>query len=109
MSSTSRNHCDTTWADRMLGPLDVHQDLPLKHDESLVLVRVGMKRRRLASRHPVLEQHERPVGLLSGRLHSPHTSTGKPAALSLSIPADDRHCSAHYSLLLSRALSALDP
>src|SRR5918998_1279270 len=58
VSSTARNHCDTTWAYRMLGPLDVHQDLPLKHYESLVLVRMGVKRRRLASRHPILEQNE---------------------------------------------------
>src|SRR5215207_1804709 len=101
MPSTARNHRDTTLSDRVVGPLDVHQDLPLKHDESLVLVRVGVKRRRLASGHPVLDQRERLVGLLGGRLHGPQTSAGKPAALALSLPSDDRPCSTHPFLLLS--------
>jgi hypothetical protein len=108
MTRTARNHCDTARSDQMLGSLDVHQDLSLEHDKSLVLVRVGVKRSRLAFWHPVLEQHERPVGLLGSRLHGPHASTGKPAAFSLSILTDDRHCSAHYSPLLSRAFRALD-
>src|SRR5687768_13333224 len=97
MRNPAWSHRNATRSDQMLGPLDVYQDLPLKHDESLVLVRMGVKRCRLASRHPILEQNECPVGLLSGRLPDVYTSAGKPEALSLSSPADDRHCSAHYS------------
>jgi hypothetical protein len=91
----------------MLGPLDVHQDLSLKHDESLVLVRMGVKRRSLASHHPVLDQRERSVSLFSSRLDGPQTSAGKPAPLSLSLPADDRYRSVHHSLLLARSFGTL--
>src|SRR5918997_7104878 len=100
MRSAARSHRNTARPKTMLSLLRIEQDLPFEHDYGLVQVWVGVKRGRLALRHPVLEQYERPVGLLSGCLHDVHTSAGKPAALALSLPADDRHCSSAHSLLL---------
>src|SRR3712207_8849185 len=90
MPSTAWNHRDTARANRMLGPLDVHQYLPLEHDEGLVLMRGGVKRRCLASRHPILEQNESAPGLLGGCLHHPHTFPGQPAVVALLLPPEDR-------------------
>ena len=95
MSVAARSHRNTMWPNPMLSALSVDQDLPLKHDQSLVQVRVGVKRGRLASRHPILKQNERPVGLLGGGLPDVHSSAGEPAELALSLLADDRYCSAY--------------
>src|ERR687896_170071 len=107
MWSTAQSYRNTPRANSMLTPLSVDQDLSLKHDYGLVHVWVSVKRGRLAPRHLVLEQDERPVSLFSGRLHGPQTSAGKPEALALSLPSDDRPCSAHCLLHLPRAFSAL--
>src|SRR5215210_5822983 len=111
MWSTAQSYRNTTRANPMLNPLSVDQDLPLEDDQSFVHVWVSVKRGRLAPRHLVLPQRERPVGLLRGGLHGPQTSAGKPEVLAFPLPADDRLCSAHSLLLLSlsRAFSALGP
>src|ERR687889_2091451 len=101
MRIAARSHRNTMRPHSMLSALSVDQDLSLEHDQSLVYVWMGVKRSRLALRHPVFHQDERSVGLLSGRLPDVHTSAGKPEALPLSLPADDRPCSAHYLLLSS--------
>src|SRR5215207_4406118 len=101
MRIAARSHRNTMLAHPMLSALSVDQDLSLKHNQSLVQVWVGVKRGRLALRHPVFHQQERPVSLLSGRLPDVHTSAGKPEALPLSLPADDRPWSAHFFLLSS--------
>src|SRR5918996_2740829 len=103
MRIAARSHRNTMRPHLMFSALSVDQDLSLKHNQSLVEVWVGVKRGRLALRHPVFHQQERSVGLLSGRLPDVHTSAGKPEALPLSLPADDRPCSAHF-FLLSRTL-----
>src|ERR671920_2578454 len=100
MRNAPRSHRNTPWSNPMLSPLSVEQDLPLEHNYGLVEVWVGVKRGRLALHHPVLQQDERAVGLLSGRLHGEDASTGKPEALALSLPANDRPCSTHPFLLL---------
>src|SRR5918997_6165976 len=107
MRSAARGNCNARRAKPMLGPFGVEQDLPFEHDYGLVQVRVGVKRGRLAPRHPILQQDERPVGLLSGSLHDVHASAGKPTALALSLSANDRACSAHSLLLLPRAFGTL--
>src|SRR3712207_4840322 len=104
MRIAARSHRNTMRPHPMLSALSVDQDLSLQHDQSLVQVWVSVKRGRLALRHPVFYQHERSVGLLSGRLPDVHTSAGKPEALPLSLPADDRPCSTHCFLLLSSTL-----
>src|SRR3712207_2793014 len=109
MRTTARSHRDTTRAKMMLGPFGVEQDLPFEHDYGLVQVWVGVKRGRLAPRHPVFQQDERSVGLFSGSLHDVHTSAGKPTALALSHSANDRACGAHSLLLLPRAFGTLSP
>src|SRR5215218_2596825 len=101
MRIAARSHRNTMRPNPMLSALSVDQDLSLEHDQSLGQVWMGVKRGRLALRHPVFHQEERPVGLLSGRLPDVHTSASKPETLALSLPADDRPCSAHYSLLFS--------
>src|SRR5687767_13248662 len=110
MWSTAQSYRNTPRANSMLSALSVDQDLSLKHDQSLVLVRMGVKRGHLAFCHPIFDQNERPVSLFSGRLHGPQTSAGKPEALAFSLPSYDRPCSAHCLLLLSlpRAFSTLD-
>src|SRR5215213_282445 len=102
MLGTARSYRDTTRPNPMLAPVYVHQDLSLKHDEGLVLVRVDVKRRRLASLHPVLDEHERPIRLLRSSLHGPHAPAGEPAALAFSVTPDDRDCCAHRSTPLMR-------
>src|ERR671910_1049566 len=102
MRIAARSHRNTMRPHPMLCALSVEQDLSLEHDQSLVQVWMGVKRSRLALRHPVFHQEERPVGLLSARLPDVHTAAGKPEALPLSLPADDRPCSAHYFLLSTR-------
>src|ERR671910_502166 len=104
MRIAARSHRNTMWPHPMLSALSVDQNLSLEHDQSFVQVWVAVKRGRLALRHPVFHQDERPVGLLSGRLPDVHASAGKPEALPLSLPSDDRPCSAHYFLLLSSTL-----
>src|SRR4028118_2320813 len=104
MRITARSHRNTMRPHPMLSALSVDQDLSLEHDQSLVQVCMAVKRGGLALRHPVFHQQERPVGLLSCRLPDVHTSAGKPEALPLSLPADDRPCSAHYYLFLSSTL-----
>src|SRR5918994_6191668 len=104
MSIAARSHRNTMRPHPMLSALGVDQDLSLEHDQRLVHVWMGVKRGRLALGHPVFHQQERPVGLLSGRLPDVHTSAGKPEALPLSIPADDRYCSTHCILLPSSTL-----
>src|SRR5918994_6719372 len=101
MRIAARSHRNTMRPHLMFSALSVDQDLSLKHNQSLVQVWVGVKRGRLALRHPVFHQQERSVGLLSGRLPDVHTSACEPEALPLSLPADDRPCSAHYLLLSS--------
>src|SRR5215211_8700038 len=101
MSIAARSHRNTMRPHPMLSALSVDQDLSLKHDQSLVHFWMGVKRSRLTLRHPVFHQEERPVGLLGGRLPDVHTTAGKPETLSLSLPSDDRPCSAHSFLLLS--------
>src|SRR5919107_3297446 len=101
MRIAARSHRNTMRPHPMLSALGVDQDLSLEHDQSLVQVWVGVKRGRLAPRHPVFHQQERPVGLLSGSLPDVHTSAGEPEALTLSLPSDDRPCSAHSFLLSS--------
>src|SRR5918997_5918310 len=103
MRIAARSHRNTMRPHPMLSALSVDQDLSLKHNQSLVQVWMGVKWGRLALRHPVFHQEERPVGLLSGRLPDVHTSAGKPEAFPLSLPADDSSCSAH-SFLLSSSL-----
>src|SRR4028119_1748725 len=90
-------------SDRKLSAFSVDRDLSLEHDQGFVHVWMGVKRSRLALRHPVFHQDERPVGLLSCGLPDVHASAGKPEALPLSLPSDDRPCSAH-PFLLSRTL-----
>src|SRR5919107_343993 len=101
MRIAARSHRNTMRPHPMLSALSVDQDLSLEHDQGLVQIWVGVKRGRLALRHPVFHQDERPVGLLSCGLPDVHTSAGKPKALALSLPADDRPCSAHSFLLPS--------
>src|SRR5215218_11192113 len=101
MRIAARSHRNTMRPHPMLSALSVDQDLSLEHDQSLGQVWMGVKRSRLALRHPVFHQEERPVGLLSGRLPDVHTSAGKPEALALSLPAENRPCSAHSFLLSS--------
>src|ERR671921_2635291 len=101
MRIAARSHSNTMRPHPMLSALSVNQDLSLEHDQSLVQVWVGVKRRRLALRHPVFHQQEHSVGLLSGRLPDVHTSAGKPETLPFSLPSDDHPCSAHYLLLSS--------
>src|SRR5918998_4055597 len=101
MRIAARSHRNTMRPHSMLSALSVDQDLSLEHDQSLVYVWMSVKRSRLALRHPVFHQDERSVGLLSGRLPDVHTSASKPEALPLSLPADDRPCSAHSFLLSS--------
>src|ERR671911_2390227 len=107
MRNPAWSHHDTTRANPMLSALSIDEDLPFEHDQSLVLLRMGVKRGHLASGHPIFDQDERLVSLFSRRLHGPQTPAGKPEALALSLPSDDRPCSAHCLLLsLSRAFSA---
>src|SRR5919107_3241785 len=101
MRIAARSHRKTMRPHPMLSALGVDQDLSLEHDQCLVHVWVGVKRGRLALCHAVFHQQECSVGLLSGRLPDVHTSAGKPEALPLSLPADDRSCSAHSFLLSS--------
>src|ERR687891_2288234 len=100
MGSTTQSYRNTPWANSMLTPISVDQDLSLKHDYGLVHVWVSVKRSRLAPRHLILPQRERPVSLLRGGLHGPQTSAGKPEALAFCLPSDDRPCRAHCLLLL---------
>src|SRR3712207_8359464 len=86
MRNPAQSYRNTTRATPMLSALSVEQDLSLKHDYGLVHIWVGVERGRLAPYHLVLQQDERPVGLLRGRLHGPQTSAGKPKALALSLP-----------------------
>src|ERR671911_1417057 len=95
MRIAARSHRNTMRPHLMFSALSVDQDLSLKHNQSLVQVWVGVKRGRLALRHAVFHQQECSVGLLSGRLPDVHTSACEPEALPLSLPSDDRPCSAH--------------
>jgi hypothetical protein len=90
----------------MLGPLDVHQDLPLKHDEGLVLVRVGVKRRRLAFDIRSSNRMNAPSvsSAVAFMVHTPPPANQRRSPL---LPSDDRYRSAHTSLLLSRAFGTL--
>src|SRR5215207_8719399 len=109
MWSTAQSYRNTTRPNPMLSSLSVDQDLSLEHDYGLVHVWVSVKRGSLAPHHLVLPQRERPVSLLRGGLHGPQTSAGKPEALPLSLPSDDRPCRAHCLLLLPRAFGTLSP
>src|ERR687890_487159 len=104
MCIAARSYRNTMRAHPMLSALRVDQDLTFEHDQSLVQVWMGVKWGRLALRHPVFHQEERPVRLLSGRLPDVHASAGKPEALPLSLHADDRPCSSAHSFLLSSTL-----
>src|ERR671911_249834 len=90
------------WPGAIPGPsaLSIDEDLTFEHDQSLVLLRMGVKRGHLASGHPIFDQDERLVSLFSRRLHGPQTPAGKPEALPLSLPSDDRPCSAHRFFLI---------
>src|SRR5918994_4669798 len=104
MRIAARSHRNTMRANSMLSALSVDQDLSLEHDQGLVHIWMGVRRGRLALRHPVFHQEERPIRLLSSRLPDVHASAGKPEALPFSLPADDRPCSSAHSFLLSSTL-----
>ena len=61
MRDTARRHDHAVLTDRVLQPLDVHEDLALEHVERLFERRVLMKRRRLPADQPVLEHRKRAV------------------------------------------------
>src|SRR3712207_3300173 len=106
MRNPTRSHRNTPRPNPMLGSLSVDQYLSFQHDYGLVQIWVGVKRGRLALHQPILEQNERPVGLLSGRLHGEHASAGEPEALALSLPPNDRPCTVHSFLLLTCTFGA---
>src|SRR5688500_5001246 len=107
MWSTAQSYRNTPRPNSVVTPISVDQDLSLKHDYGLVHVWVSVKRGRLAPRHRVLPQRERPVSLLRGGLHGPQTSASKPEALAFCLPSDDRPCRAYCLLLLPPPLAPL--
>jgi hypothetical protein len=75
--------CDSPGADRVVLPVDMHQDLAVQHVEELVLIGMDMEGRRLPLRQMVLEQHESAIGLLGARLPRMHAAAVEPKALTL--------------------------
>lgn len=99
MRNTAGRDRDSARADSILAPLDVHQDLSVEHVQRLILIDMCVQGGGLALCQEVLEQDERPRGLIGGRLPRMHAATVEPAVLTLPVIADYRHSRIHCILL----------